>query len=170
LTELEDLYAQLPGLTSSNHRITSPATDAYNCVAWVQRDLDRWYEPDFFWPAGVPVPTDIDNDLEEYVALFSAFGYEMCGDPTLEAGFLKIALYSEGRSFQHVAKQLPSGAWSSKAGTLHDLRHDDLDAFHGAAFMNEARAVLFMRRPYDGADQMQLEETGLIVTEGDSAT
>lgn len=158
---LEDLYAQFPSLRSSPHRITSQPVDDYNCVAWVERALTRWYEPGFYWPAGVPEPHG-DDDLDCYVALFESWGFARCSGSTYEPGYLKIALYADGQAFQHVAKQLRDGAWSSKAGRLHDLRHDDLDALHPSGVMRNARPVLFMRRPDDGAS-MANEETGLIL-------
>jgi hypothetical protein len=161
VTEIEALYAQLPRLQESDHRITSPATDDYNCVAWVDRDTDRWWEPGFYWPEGIPEPTEL-QDLEHYVDLFRSLGFELCGTGDLEDGYLKIAIYSGEGAFHHVAKQLPSGAWSSKAGVLHDLRHDELAAFEECGVMKYATVTAFMRRPYDGEDPMELEETGLL--------
>ena len=159
--ELDALYAQFPKLSSAEHRITSGPSDAYNCVAWVVRDTERWWEPGFFWPYGAPDPTD-DEDLACYVALFRRMGFEVCDSPALEHGSLKIALYTDDGGFHHVAKQLPSGRWSSKAGLLHDLRHDELDALTGSGILKHALPTTYMRRHYDGADQMTLEETGLV--------
>lgn len=159
MTELSELYAQLPLLRESTHQVTSPATDSYNCVAWVERDLDRWWEPGFYWPA--PEPTD-EADLDAYVELFSRVGFELCAAPLAEEGFLKIAIYAADGAFHHVAKQLPSGRWSSKAGRLHDFRHDRLDAVEGAPLLGQAVAAVYMRRPYDGHDRMEMEEDGLI--------
>jgi len=163
VSELEDLYAQFPSLSASRHQITSQPTDGYNCVAWVERALDRWYEPGIFWPSGVPEP-DGDEDLECYVALFRSWGFEVCSTPGYEAGCLKLALYADGRCFQHVAKQLRGAAagWSSKAGVLHDLRHQELDALHPSGVMQDARPAIFMKRP-DPGHSMGLEETGLII-------
>ena len=62
---LSDLYAQFPSLRGSPHNITSSPTDEYNCVAWVRCELDRWYEPDIYWPTDVPEPTS-DDDLGDY--------------------------------------------------------------------------------------------------------
>lgn len=151
MTDIADLYAQFPRLASASHKITSPAADDYNCVAWVERDLGHWWEPGFYWPPGAPLPSD-DEDLDCYVDVFRRIGFELCASGDLEPGFLKIAIYSEGGTFHHVAKQLPSGRWSSKAGSLHDVRHDELAALEESGVLHDARATVFMRRPYDGSD------------------
>jgi hypothetical protein len=160
---LDALYAQYPSLRESTHNITSLPTDEYNCVAWVSRELNRWYEPGICWPAGVPEPVDAASDLESYVALFEHWGYERCCDGSYEDGFLKVALYADGQSFQHVAKQLRDGTWSSKAGTLHDLRHASLDALWPCGLLRNARPAAFMRRLDDGATSQAVEMTGLIL-------
>jgi hypothetical protein len=162
LSAREDLYAQLPRLQTAPHAITSPPTDAYNCVAWIERDQDQWWEPGFTWPADVPPPRG-DDDLDSYVALFRHWGFEVCGDGSLEAGFLKIAIYAVDQRFQHVAKQLPSGRWSSKLGLSFDVLHDDLDSLYDAPLFERATATIFMKRPYDGVDQFYVEEPRVII-------
>ena len=159
--QLEALYAQVPRLQPENHRITSPATDEYNCVAWVERDSQHWWEPGFYWPSSVPEPTG-DVDLPAYVDLFLQLGFEICGSGSLEPGYLKIALYASRGQFHHVAKQLPSGAWSSKIGFLHDVRHETVGALEDVSMFANAVATVFMLRPHDSRDPMELEETGLI--------
>lgn len=166
LTDLADLYAQFPRLSASGHRITSEPSDLYNCVAWVERDFERWWEPGFHWPLGAKEPSG-DADVDCYVDLFEKLGFERCDSSDAEPGFLKIALYAENHRFHHVAKQLPSGAWSSKAGPLHDFRHEALTACDDCGVMRAAQPELFMRRSYDGADDMSLEETGLILLSED---
>jgi hypothetical protein len=158
----EDLYLEYPRLSSSDHKITSEANDQYNCVAWVDRVMNHWFEPEIFWPPGVPVPLGQD-DLDCYVALFRQWGFEECASRCLESGFLKIAIYAVGQEFEHVAKQLPSGQWSSKGGVLHDFKHRELDALGDCRAMRRAEPALFMRRPYDGSDLYEVEENGLIL-------
>lgn len=159
--ELADLYAQFPSLAGSRHSITSEDTDQYNCAAWVERDLSHWYEPGVYWPDGLPEP-DGREDLHCYVALFERWGFEVCDDPSHEAGFLKIAIYAVESRFCHVAKQIRRCDWSSKAGVLHDFRHGSLEALHPSGIMENARPAVFMRRPDDGTDPQQLERIGLI--------
>ena len=160
--DLADLYAQFPSLAHSQHRITSEDNDQYNCAAWIQRDTSHWYEPGMpNWPAGLPEPLDGD-DLHCYIALFQSWGFELCDDPSHETGFLKIAVYTIGAKFCHVAKQIRDSDWSSKAGVLHDFRHESLEALHPCGIMEDARPSVYMRRPDDGTDPQHLERTGLI--------
>jgi hypothetical protein len=167
VTKLDALYERLPRLEPTNHTLTSQDTDKYNCVAWITRDMERWWEPGFYWPPGVPEPDSPENDLGCYLTLFEELGYEACAGPDLEPGFLKIALYARDEAFHHVAKQLRSGAWSSKIGYSFDLRHDDLDALYDGAFFERATATVYMRRPDDGADPMEIEESnGIILPPG----
>jgi hypothetical protein len=169
LADLDDLYAVFPRLQSADHLVTSGDSDTYNCVAWVQRDTRRQWDPDFYWPPGVPKPAlgDSENDLPNYIALFESVGFELCDGSDLEPGYLKIAIYATGNEFHHVAKQLPSGGWSSKGSMdLHDFRHEQLEPLNGTGVWKGACARVFMRRPYDGVDPFTLEETGIILVGG----
>jgi hypothetical protein len=64
------------------------------------------------------------EDIPSFIAVFATLGYEPCNDGSLEAGFLKIALFADahGRP-QHAARQLPSGKWTSKLGVHEDISH-----------------------------------------------
>jgi hypothetical protein len=165
LADLEDLYAVFPRLRCAEHRITSAPVDDYNCVAWIERDLKNLWDPDFYWPREVePPPIDTQEDLPYYLGLFEWLGFERCDGPELEPGYLKIAVYATANEFHHVAKQLPSSAWSSKGGVdLHDFRHADLDPLDGTKVWKGASAVVFMRRSYDGVDKFEIEERGLFI-------
>ena len=162
---LDDLYDRLPRLREAPHRITSEPDDEYNCVGWVQRELDRYYAPGLFWPREiVPEPEAGDEDLDAFVAIFESWGYERCGSSDYEPGFLKIAIYARDGKFHHVAKQLRTNAWSSKVGEAHDLRHETLDALEDApVFFDRAYATVFMRKVDDGLDQFEIEERGYLL-------
>ena len=45
--------ADFPRLTPGNHRITSPPSRDYNCIAWSAGDTGHWWEPGVYWPAPV---------------------------------------------------------------------------------------------------------------------
>jgi hypothetical protein len=159
--DLEDVYAHLPRLRESDHRPTSPPDDEYNCVAWIDQDIERWWAPGFYWP-DLPTP-DGESDLHCFVTCFERWGFQVCDDPSFEDGYLKIALYAVGETFHHVAKQLPSGSWSSKIGEAHDVKHAELEALCDAVMFQRAVPTVFMRREYNGRDPMELEETGLLL-------
>ena len=109
------------------------------------------------WPSDLPVPHG-EEDLDAFIALFERWGFRRCADASLEAGYLKIAIYEVNGCFQHVAKQLPSGRWSSKLGRSFDVRHDELEELYDAPLLGRARATVFMKREYDGADPFYLED------------
>jgi hypothetical protein len=127
----------------------------------VERDFVHWWEPGFHWPQDLTPHSD--GDLDCYIELFRRWGFEPCHSGALEPSYLKIAVYAEGRNFHHVAKQLPSGAWSSKSGALHDLRHDSVGALEGSGVQRMACVAIYMRREYDGTDPMDLEERGFVL-------
>lgn len=63
-----------PRLTPDNHRVTSPATAAYNCIAWTAGDTRRWWEPGVYWP----VATDPnDYGLGVLASALRSLGYEV---------------------------------------------------------------------------------------------
>jgi hypothetical protein len=69
-------------------------------------------------------------------------GFERCNNGDLEDGYEKIAIYTKGRKFCHVARQVPDGRWESKLGTLDDVIHG-LEAVEGQLY---GAATIFMRR------------------------
>jgi hypothetical protein len=128
-----------PRLTPGNHRVTSSPTPDYNCIAWAAHDTARWWEPGVFWP--VPAGGYGPDVLE---AAFLALGSEPCPDGGAEAGWEKVALYAAGPFYTHAARQLPSGAWTSKLGRLEDIEHDTAEAVAGGVYGDVYR---FLRRP-----------------------
>ena len=89
------------------------------------------------WPDDVVWPDDVRNDesVEAFIAYFESIGYFLCDNPTLEEGFLKIALFVNDDYPTHVSHQLSTGKWSSKMGYEGvDIEHDDLDCISGPAY------------------------------------
>jgi hypothetical protein len=117
-------------------QITSWPTDSYNCIAWAAEDQSYWWWPDpdheSFWPHGV----QRDDSMAAFVAAFRTIGYELCNSFDLEAGFEKVAIYAVGDKVKHMARQLPSGAWTSKLGEWWDIAHDSVDGSSGLAPTN----------------------------------
>jgi hypothetical protein len=60
-----------------------------------------------------------DETVDSFILAFGILGYSPCDDGTLEEGFEKVAIYvDESETPTHMAKQLPSGMWTSKCGQL----------------------------------------------------
>lgn len=136
------LLNRYPGLRETPFRLTSPATRTYNCLGWAAEDDTRWWSADdfplYFWPDGVPR----ENTVEGWAAALASVGYERCDDTLLEPGYTRVAIYGRGGAAFHVARQLPSGRWTSKMGKNVDIEHD-LDALTGEAYGD---VVMLMRR------------------------
>ena len=136
--KLRDLF---PGLDACEWDITSPDEVCYNCVAWAVGDSSRWWEPTtpYYWPEKAPR----QYTVAAYRAAFETLGYEACESRALEAGYEKIALYGSNGEWQHAAKQLRDGTWSSKIGYLQDIMHASLEALEGDDY---GRVEVIMRR------------------------
>jgi hypothetical protein len=130
-----------PRLDPVNHKVISPATIEYNCVAWAVGVTDCWWQPGVSWPIAVS-PGDYGIAVLEQ--LFIALGFEECLDERLEVGYEKVALYGNSMYYTHVAKQLRSGKWTSKLGKLSDIEHDTPHDVAGGVY---GEVVQFMRRP-----------------------
>ena len=129
-----------PGLTELNHRVTSPRSPEYNCIAWAAEDLSRWWEPGRHWPT--PVATG-DYGIAVLEAAFRALRYETCEDGALEPGFQKVALYGSFEFYTHAARQLPDGRWTSKLGRSEDIEHETPDVIAGGLY---GEVVQFLKR------------------------
>jgi hypothetical protein len=164
-TSVQDLLAEYPRLGEDpDYKLTSEADDRYNCVAWVRRDKGHWIDPEVFWPTDLaPEPPEWEDDLPYYLALFEAWDFEMVESSDREDGYLKIAVFASGGDFDHVAKQLPSGRWSSKGGASFDFRHGTPASVSKCIWRPDMELVAVMRRPYDGIERYEVEESGLIL-------
>ena len=143
-----------PRLTRVNHRVTSPASSHYNCVAWAA-GIDHqclWpsgaaglmAEPEVTWPAGIRN----DESAAAIIDYFATLGYEICPTPDYEPGRHKIAIFEDDGEPTHVCRQLPSGKWTSKMGYDGvDIEHDDLECISGRRY---GKATVFMQRPAAG--------------------
>jgi len=57
------------------------------------------------------------------VAAFATLGYAPCADGNLEEGVEKVVIYLRQGVPTHMARQLASGAWTSKLGDAWDIGH-----------------------------------------------
>ena len=135
--------ASFPRLTPTNHRITSPADDSYNCAAWAAGDTGRRWDPGDYWPLPADGVLYLADDL---VRAFEAVRFVRCpaGDP--EPGYERVALYAQGGAMTHAARQLPTGLWTSKLGNLEDIVHATPEAVGGGDY-GEVFAYLKRRPP-----------------------
>ncbi len=139
-----------------DYRVTSPQDFRYNCVAWAAGTDEGWWWPGhgFDWP----FEHTEDESLSTFIRAFTTLGYEPCGNGTLEDGFEKIAIYqSSYGEVSHVARQLNSGRWTSKLGTLEDIEHGSPIELEGDRY---GVVVQYMRRSSGGAGA-QMEMTGV---------
>ena len=131
-----------PRLTDQNHRITSPPTTDYNCIAWSVENTKRWWQPGVYWP----IPADQEEcGLGNLVEALRSLGFAECDDGMLEEGFDKVALYGSGSFlYTHAARQLRSGKWTSKLGRSEDVEHDSPEDLAGGVY---GEVHQYMRRP-----------------------
>lgn len=132
---------------------TSERTFSYNCHAWGADDTSAWWEPvphlssvfppwvKVYWPEGLP---HFDYSLDSFVKAFETVGFARCSDGEPEVDFEKIAFYTDGSSITHTARELPTGAWTSKLGFDIDVLHPDLNALEGSDY---GQVTAYMRRP-----------------------
>lgn len=156
---VEDIEARFPKLPRDGYRVTSPPDDAYNCVAWIARDTQRWWAPGvdgYYWPEELG-----DGDsLMDFVRLFEHLGFSQSPGGAREDGVEKIAIYGAGREFDHVAFQREDGTWSSKLGQLGDVKHDTIASIQGTGPFEYGPVIVYMKR---GRQPHPLAETGLIL-------
>lgn len=130
-----DILEHFPALRQTQWAVMSPQTPEYNCMAWAAGDPTRWWWPDaagdYYWPPGVPREVTV----EAFIAAFALLGYELreAGDEALEPGYEKVAIYAKDDKPTHAARQLQTGAWTSKCGRLEDITHT-LEGLEGSRY------------------------------------
>jgi hypothetical protein len=84
-----------------------------------------------------------EASVEAFVRAYETLGFGVCEDGGLEPRVERISIYaaSDGRP-QHVARQLPSGLWTSKLGRLEDIEHE-LEGLRGELY---GMVRVFMKR------------------------
>jgi hypothetical protein len=119
-------------LTAENYHETSSATWEYNCVAWAAGVTDAWWwpAPGRYWPPSVPR----EESVAAFIAAFATLGYTPVVSWEREPGVEKVALYANGPTPTHAARQLPAGAWTSKLGPAIDIEHDTPEAVAGGDY------------------------------------
>ena len=142
LEELKRAAALFPHLANSGVQATSPRTKNYNCIAWAAGETNKWWwprGPKSYWPSKAPRSLAVNT----FITVFADRGYESCDDGDLQEGFEKVAIYAERGNVTHMARQLPSGQWTSKMGRGIDIEHETLEALEGGSY---GAVVHYMRR------------------------
>ena len=138
-----DLFQRVfPNLISCDWKITSDKTRRYNCIAWSVGLTHRWLWPSITsdWPDSVPRV----RTIEAFIAMLATFGFEPCEQGDLETDIEKVALYAIGELPTHAARQLPSGAWTSKLGRDYDIEHTTPEGVESALY---GSVVKYFKRP-----------------------
>ncbi len=131
----DHLEALFPGLQTTRFRKIRDADPAYNCVAWIANDTSRrWWpvggEAGIYWPPGVPP----HETVEAFTMLLSTLGFRADADESVESGVEKVALFANCHDVPTlVARQLPTGLWTSKIGRLEVIEHE-LRALEGEEY------------------------------------
>jgi hypothetical protein len=121
-----DRESAFPNLKRKEYHVTSNETTDYNCIAHAAGVDNKWWWPvkedieGVHWPAEVPR----EETIECFVLAFELQGYKLCDNAELEPSFEKVILYIDCDGLPtHAARQLPSGAWTSKLGGWEDIEH-----------------------------------------------
>ncbi len=137
------LLAAFPDLERDDAAVTGPPDAVYNCVAWAAGRTDSYWwpvGPETVWPPGVSA----DLTAPAFVAALAIVGYVPCNDGAPEPGSEKAAIYARGGVVTHVARQLPSGRWSSKLGRDCTVEHATPAGLEGAVY---GAVVTYLKRP-----------------------
>jgi hypothetical protein len=90
----------------------------------------------------------LDYSVSNYAAAFATIGYIDSENGLLEAGWEKVALFAEEVTpgvfeVTHAARQLSSGAWTSKLGEGEDVAHINVADVCGPLY---GHVVHFLKR------------------------
>ncbi len=130
----------------------SPATEAYNCIAFALGETKKPWWPskrlrdDYEWPDHLDREEELKETLQNFICAFETRRYRVCKDGKLKRGLEKVAIFAGpyGNPL-HAALQLESGVWKSKCGDYQDIEHPHVN------FCNAyGRAVIYMHRRRDG--------------------
>ena len=138
----EHLRRAFPALR--DYSLTSPKEQRYNCIAWAAGDDAQWWWPDprtdHYWPTEAPT----ERSVTAFIVAFNSLGYEPCADGSLDVGFEKVGIYESSSGVEHMARQLPTGRWTSKLGGAEDIEHATPTELEGIQY---GTVVQYMRRP-----------------------
>jgi len=140
--QIESCYPYFPNLHRA--RKDSDADSTYNCIAWAADDNTQPWDPYlYYWPEGARR----DYSLQACIEAFEQIGYVICDSPEIEDGFEKVAIWSLNNEYEHAAKQLDNGEWTSKVGKCEDIIHDLDDLYSEDQVNGYGNIACYMKRP-----------------------
>lgn len=126
---------------AGKYAITSDLDSIYNCIAWAMGENHRWWDPcpypGYYWPED----KERTDTVEVLESIFRDRGYVPCTESVVEVGYEKVAIYGNGNVYEHAARLLPEGDWTSKLGPDEDVSHIDLESMQGRLY-GEVRRVM----------------------------
>jgi hypothetical protein len=133
----------------------SEPSEKYNCMGfavgvlkwWQKRDISDGINltPQYNWIDGVRE----EDDIESFVALAEAMGFQRCDENDQEEGSEKIILCfrdDKYRPFMHAVLHIAAGRFKSKLAEHSDIEHPD-DAFNDVSHWIPMGRVYMKRRP-----------------------
>ncbi len=131
-TKYEYWRTAFPKLQSVGFEKTSSKTSEYNCIAHAVGTNDRWWsdaeseDEGYYWPID-RVESRI-GQVEELEAALAHEGFVKCDSTRVEPGYEKVAIYvKDDNRWEHAARQLNDGRWSTKDGVNADFSHATLE-------------------------------------------
>lgn len=132
------LVALFRGLRNAQWDIKSKADINYNCIAWSAGEKHRrWDLSDHpgthlpsYWPEGVKK----SEGIAYLIAAMMKEGFVVCEREeavTYDPEFDTIVVYERDAKWEHAARLLHNGMWSSKIGYFNDIQHDSPEAIAG---------------------------------------
>jgi hypothetical protein len=148
-----DLEQDFPNLPVVGWKLTSPVKPSNNCIGWALYDANQYWDGNvigvrgYYWPPGVPK----DDSIATWSRVFELHGYVVCKNGVLEPDVEKVAIYADAAQLAtHVARQLESGAWTSKLGPDEDIEHNTVRGLEGDMYGTVAVYMKRPRLPYHG--------------------
>jgi hypothetical protein len=153
--QLESELENLKGTGYDKYPIspqTPPVPFGYNCIAFAAGCTDRcwWPHPNkflYYWPPHLSREAPELETVNNFIKAFEWKGYRVCKDGKFKKGVEKVVIFAKNNHPKHAARQLDSGRWISKCGSLEDIQHETLTAVQGQIY---GTAHTFMHRRADG--------------------
>ena len=151
LQYIKDLFPRI--IYDESADIIGPESLNFNCIMYAIGGQRYNIWPSYFRPIGYNTdkrevfwPTDLPNSesLNNFIAMFRKFKYELCDDSSYEPDFRKIAIfcYFGTNQVSHASLMIGEDLWASKIGKGHIIQHK-LESLCGEVY-GELRC--FMKR------------------------